>query len=135
MDLTDVRVRHALATLEALKNIGEDLLGEGQRRAPLEEGTLRGSFELTYIVNGHRLEGPGAYALAVNAVRALARAGALESIDVEVSANTIYAAAQHEGIDFEHPLAGEAKFLEHPLAERQARYEAIIAAAQARSIR
>lgn len=131
-ELERARVAQARGSMAGLKVIGEDLLGEATRRAPIEEGTLRGSGMLTFIVNGTRYEGTNAYATATAAAVAAARAGTLRTLDVEVAFASIYAAAQHEGLDFEHPLGGEALYLQRPLMERQARYPAILALEQRR---
>lgn len=122
----DARVRFALGGLEALKVIGEDLLGESQRRAPVKEGTLRGSGELGFRVNGILCEGAGAFAEAGGLVTSLARAGALRLVEAVVSFNTIYALRQHEELDWEHPLAGQAKYLESVIQERGPRYRSVI---------
>lgn len=133
-DLDRVRIAQARGGMAALKRIGDDVHGKSQRRAPLEEGTLRGSGEVAFIVNGARFEGEGAYARALAAAIAHARAGTLRDLNVEVSYNTVYAAAQHEGLEFEHPLGGQAKYLESVLLEDGARYPAIIAAEQRRAL-
>lgn len=86
----------------ALELIGEDLLGEAQRRAPVEEGTLRGSgtSDVRRTMNGYELE---------------------------VTFSTPYAARQHEETTWAHPKGGEAKYLENPLKENAHRYAGIIA--------
>lgn len=101
------RLRHALT--EATKAIGEDLLGEAQRRAPIEEGTLRASGDLE-LRQTH------------------------DGVEAIVSFNTVYAARQHEETEWQHPLGGEAKYLEGPLRERAPRYNRVIAAAAARAL-
>lgn len=138
LDAADLRAIRARAVLEALKVAGEDLLGESQRRAPVELGELRGSASLTYIVNGDRYEAgavgypptmagaASAYQRAEARAVELARAGTLRTIDVEVAFNRVYAARQHEETTWHHPLGGEAKYLERPLAERAGRYNTII---------
>ena len=131
-DLRRARIGYYLGALEGLMRSAEDLAGEGSRRAPLEEGTLRASGTVTLIVNRVRYEGAGAYALAQAAVRAAAAAGLPVTLDAEVAFNTIYAARQHEELTWKHPKAGEAKYLERPLLERASRYERIIGAAAAR---
>lgn len=130
----ELRVAMTRGSMEALKRIGDDIHGKSQDRAPLEEGTLRGSGEVAFLVNDRRFEGDGAYEAALTAALALAVAGTLRELNVEVSYNTIYAAAQHEGVDFEHPLAGQAKYLESVILEDATRYPAIIAAEQRRHV-
>lgn len=127
----DLRIAQARGTLEALRRIGEDLAGvAATRTAPIETGELRGSMEVAYLVNGARFEGAGAFAAAMVETIAAAAAGVLRTLDVEVSANTIYAARQHEELDWSHPLGGQAKYLEGPLVERAPRYSRIIDLAQ-----
>lgn len=104
------RARRAIrrAVVDAVTRIGEDALGEATRRAPIEEGTLRGSGDLD-----------------VEEGRA--------SVTATVSFNTVYAARQHEELDWRHPRGGQAKYLESVIRERAGRYERIIAAAVARA--
>lgn len=119
----ELRVRRGLKALEAIKNIGEDVLGESVRRAPIKEGTLRGSAELGFRINGTTLlEGEGAYGQAVELVTGLAARGELRLIEAVVSFNTIYALRQHEELEWDHPLDGQAKYLESVIQERAARY-------------
>lgn len=122
----EIHARIAAGALAGLIAAGEDLLGRSQRLAPVEEGTLRGSAALVVIVNGARFEGNGSTAQAQAAVRAAALAGAPLTMDVEVSFNTVYAARQHEELDYAHPLGGQAKYLETPLRENADRYGRII---------
>jgi len=128
-----IRTRMALNTLDALVRVGEHLLGEAQRLAPKEEGTLRGSAALVIIVNGRRIEGSGARGVAEVAVRGLAKAKQPISLDVEVSFNTVYAARQHEELDWHHD-EGQAKYLEQPFRQNLPRYEAILVAAAGRGL-
>lgn len=96
------------AAEEAVRRVGEDLLGEAQRLAPVEEGTLRGSGELEVE----------------NTAALSPRAGS--EIVATVSFNTVYAARQHEETEWNHPKGGQAKYLEAPLHDRAGRYEHII---------
>lgn len=105
----DVRRRIRRATEDAVRRIGNDLLGRAQRLAPIEEGTLRASGELEVD----------------------SRRGAVTGT---VSFNTVYAARQHEETDWHHPKAGQAKYLEQPLKEQAGRYERILGAAVDRAI-
>lgn len=127
----DARVSMILGGLEGLMRAAEDLAGEAQRRAPKDEGTLRASVAVVLIVNGARFEGDGAYPAAKTAAAAAARAGAPVVLGAEVSFNTVYAARQHEELDWHHE-EGEAKYLEGPLRERAGRYERIITLAAER---
>ena len=130
----DLRERSALGLLRGVIAAGEDLLGEAQRRAPLDEGTLRASAALAIIVNGRRLEGEGAASAARDVVLAEVRAGRGLEIQAEVSFNTIYAARQHEETDWVHPRGGQAKYLESVLAERGTRYAKAIQASALRAL-
>ena len=84
-------------TGKELKKIGLDLQGKAQRRAPVDTGDLRGSAttELISHRGGHT---------------------------VEVGFNKVYALVQHEGLHFEHPRGGKAKYLEGPLLENTQKY-------------
>lgn len=93
-DVDDARRRFVRAAERAVTRWGEHVLGEAQRRAPVEEGTLRASGELEVDVDH-----------------------AAGRVTAELSFNQIYAARQHEETEWEHPLAGEAKYLERPLQE------------------
>jgi hypothetical protein len=133
-DTRQARAAMALGALDGLIRCAEDLLGKAQALAPVEEGTLRASAALTLIVNGNRYEGAGSTALARSAVAAAARAGQRVSLDAEVSFNTVYAARQHEELDWTHPKGGEAKYLEGPLRANAGRYTRVIAAAAERGL-
>jgi hypothetical protein len=108
-DSRRVRLLVMAGLVEAVEHIGNDALGEAQRRAPVEEGTLRGSGEVDVNVRGDRVE-------------------------AVVSFNTVYAARQHEETEWRHPLGGQSKYLESVLRERSGRYNAIIAAATRKAL-
>lgn len=84
--------------------ITEDLLGNAQREAPVEEGTLRGSGQAHVEVTANGVHG-------------------------EVTFDTPYAARQHEEVTWNHPKGGNAKYLENPLKAMAPRYLAALAAA------
>lgn len=126
VDVSELRARMADGAVVGVYRAGEDLLGRATRLAPVDEGTLRGSGALTMIVNGQRFEGSGALALARRFATTLAKAGRKVDVDVEVSFNTVYAARQHEELDWHHPKGGEAKYLEKPLLANVRRYERMI---------
>lgn len=105
----EARRRFRAAARRAVTMVGEDLLGEAQRRAPIEEGTLRASGELEVEERG-------------------------DTITAVVSFNTVYAARQHEELDWDHPLGGQAKYLESVLREREPRYRRAIDAAIRRAL-
>lgn len=128
-DLTELRVKMARDVVKALYLVGEDLAGKAARLAPVEEGTLRASAAVVLIVNGSRFEGAGALVAAQATASALAAERQAYTVNVEVSFNTIYAARQHEETEWEHPLGGQAKYLEQPLRENVDRYMRIVATA------
>lgn len=125
----EAQARMAANTVRGVYAAADDLLGEAQRRAPVEEGTLRGSGSIALIVNGTRFEGASALAAAMAAARLAGHAGLAVHVDAEVSFNTVYAARQHEETTWQHPKGGQAKYLSQPLAERAGRYETVITAA------
>lgn len=84
--------------------VAEDLTGKAQREAPVDEGTLKGS-----ITNEVKMTPEG--------------------VEIVVSANTVYAARQHEEVTWKHPKGGKAKYLADPLKSNAARYAAALAAA------
>jgi len=88
-----------------LMDIIFDLQGESQRRAPIDTGALRGS--------------------------AFAEMNVLEGT---VGFEEIYALYQHEGLDFNHPKGGEAKYLENPFKEKINKYIKAIGAAVKRAV-
>lgn len=109
---------------------GDIMLGDAQRRAPVDEGTLRGSAELALIVNGSRFAGGGMEAAATAAALAAAASGRRVNITAEITFNTIYAARQHEELDWKHPKGGEAKYLQKAIQENAGRLGALIQAGQ-----
>lgn len=124
----------------ATRIIADDLLGAAVENAPIDEGTLRASGHVVYVVNDVEFHG-GQYAEAVAMAVELAATGALTAFYAEVRFSTEYAAAQHEGIALMHraghswlwqarnyPKGGGPKYLERPFDERASRYEAALAA-------
>jgi hypothetical protein len=111
MSLADDLARRQLAAAKTAANVWADgVLGEAQRLAPIEEGTLRAS--------GDR--------------ETTDRAGGFEIV---ISFSTVYAARQHEELDWTHPKGGQAKYLEEPFKRRLPRLEPTIAAAAAAAMR
>jgi len=129
-DTRALRGRMAEVLIRDVHRAAEDLLGEATRRAPVDEGTLRGSGAVVLSVNGQRFEGDGAIGAATAAAIAAARAGTGVNVEAEVSFNTVYAARQHEETTWQHPKGGQAKYLESALHERAHRYDGLIAAGQ-----
>jgi len=114
------------AAKKEMINIIFDILGEAMRRAPVDQGTLRGSGLAN--LNGKQV------AHTENTAESTARlikdfkAGSislnklLKEINGEVVFNTPYATLQHEELEFEHPKGGEAKYLENILKEKSPEY-------------
>jgi hypothetical protein len=97
--------RKVAAARNALRLSAEHLLGEAQRDAPLDTGALRASGDIVY-----REQPDG-------------------GMTAEVQFNTPYAAVQHERVDYVHPRAGRAKYLETPLKANAYRYREAISRA------
>jgi hypothetical protein len=122
----ELKQRVLSATFKALTVVVEDLAGRAQRDAPIDEGTLRGSMAIDWIVNRRRFTGAGARATAEAVAQALVKGGQAVTVDAEVSFNTIYAARQHEELDWEHPKGGRAKYLEANLLAQAGRYNRVL---------
>jgi hypothetical protein len=139
-NVRDARIAMALGALEGVWRCANDLAGRVSAPssfdsgAPVDEGTLRASVTVALLINGARYEGAGALEQAKTAVRAEIAGGRRVAIDSEISANTVYAARQHEELDWVHPKGGTAKYLERPLREQAARYHRIIALSSATAI-
>lgn len=111
------------AAREEIINIIFDLLGEGMRRAPVKEGTLRGSgvAKLNDEQTAHTEEGATATQTQIIKDFEAGRIGLQRMVNEligEVAFNTPYATVQHEMVEFNHPHGGEAKYLEKPLNEK-----------------
>lgn len=119
----DLKAAQVTAALDALWRIGQDIGGRAQRLAPVEEGNLRASMAVVLLVDGARFD---SLAAAQAAARAKALAGGDVTADVEVSFNEVYAARQHEELDWNHPLGGQAKYLEQPFKELEPRFRRIL---------
>jgi hypothetical protein len=115
-----------------VRKVALDLLSESVRRAPVDEGPLRGSgtahFDSKRIATGKDFDqsaegGEGAE-------------GGLGTgqMSAVVAFNTVYAEAQHERTDFAHPKGGEAKYLERPLEANREQYERKIGEAVKRGL-
>lgn len=77
--------------------------------APIDEGTLRGSNYVEIQVDENSVSGRTGFPL-------------------------VYAAAQHEGIEFHHPRGGKAKYLEDEYKARIHEFTPTIAAAVERTL-
>lgn len=118
-----------------LRKIGLDFLGESIRRAPVDEGTLRGSHSMH--LGGERVatgEEMGAVMEEGANPTPLEGGADTDRLNVRIVANTTYAAAQHEGVEFPHPKGGEAKWMERIASENRAQYQRAIARAVKRGV-
>lgn len=86
---------------EALNHAAELLRGDSVPLAPMDRGPLRASAQVT--------------------------PAAESSLTAHVSYDTVYAARQHEELDWRHD-DGQAKYLEGPLVENESKYQQAIAA-------
>lgn len=118
---------------ELRRRIGPDALGEMVRRAPVDEGTLRGSHSM-HIGGERTMTGADFGETAPDATPAT---GGMETDDLSIAfvANTVYAEAQHEGVDFVHPKGGEAKWMERVIEENAPQYVRRIGNAVRRGLR
>lgn len=78
---------------EGMNDVVLDIGGRAADRAPVETGALRGSMEHSVTVEGDEIVG-------------------------EIRFTEKYAAAQHEHLEYSHPLGGEAKYLERSAIEK-----------------
>lgn len=101
LDLRQFEKRFRAEAAQALGQFGEIVLGEGQRRAPVKEATLRGSGQSELVVDG-------------------------SGANVLISFNTPYAARQHEEMEWQHEH-GEAKYLENALKALSPKWPAFLA--------
>lgn len=121
----------------ATRIIANDLLGEAVQAAPVEEGTLRASGHIVFVVNGREFSADE-FEMAV--AHAVSLGEGLVTFYGEVRFSTPYAAAQHEGIALmtrgdatwlwqarNYPKGGGPKYLERPLMTKAPRYQAALA--------
>lgn len=78
---------------EGMNDVVLDIGSRAAERAPVETGALRGSMEHSVTVEGDEIVG-------------------------EIRFTEKYAAAQHEHLEYNHPLGGEAKYLERSAIEK-----------------
>jgi hypothetical protein len=98
-----IRLRYRAALEAGFRTFIEFAGGESQRRAPVEEGTLRGSMETDVRWKG------------------------AEELEGEVTFNEVYAARQHEEDSWEHPKGGQADYLGSVWREQAPRLQTVIA--------
>lgn len=87
----DILARVRAAAEIATDELADRVLAEGVQGAPIETGRLRESMRVD--------TGPDDQ----------------DGYEATVSANTPYAARQHEELDYKHPNGGHAKYLEIPI--------------------
>lgn len=92
---------------DALNHAANLLRGDSVPLAPIDRGDLRGSAQVTLATDGN--------------------------LTAYVSYDTPYAARQHEELGYRHD-EGQAKYLEGPLTENEAKYQAAIAARLGRGL-
>ncbi len=113
------------AAKDEVINIVFDLLGEGMRRAPIDQGTLRGSgiAKLNDEQVAHTEQtGTGANIVKDFTSGKISLQQMVDELMGEVAFNTPYATKQHEELEYEHPKGGEAKHLEKHLKETSESY-------------
>ena len=104
----EVKKRERAGRNKGLRLAAEHLLAESQRLIPIEEATL----ERSGVASVDEAKGQAA-----------------------VSYDTVYAAIQHEALDFRHDPGRSAKYLELPFVAERETMKALIAAQIRRSLR
>lgn len=92
----DIAAQTERAARKALLEIGADLQQESSEEAPVDTGDLRGDAKVDK--------------------------SDIKNLIVRVGYALPYALRQHEGIGYNHPLGGKAKFLEDPFRRNQEKY-------------
>ncbi|MGE5494613.1 MAG: hypothetical protein ACM3S4_04860 [Burkholderiales bacterium] len=104
------------ATLKALTDVAVDLLSRAAERAPVETGDLRGSGYIN--INGEDIAysavGSGGIIMAGTPAPSESKKNV-----AEVGFTAPYAFTQHEHVEFNHPIGGQAKYLESVVVERK----------------
>lgn len=113
------------AVKKEMTTITFDLLGEGMRRAPIHQGFLRGSGIAK--VNGDQTAhtkstGNGSASIVDDSTGNFSLQKMINQFMGEVAFTAEYATIQHENQSFNHPMGGEAKYLENPLKEKSVMY-------------
>lgn len=106
--LDGIKAAQRAAATRAIEAWAQHVLGEAQRGAPVEEGTLRASGNVEVFEAG-------------------------SGATVVISFRTPYAARQHEELGYSHPKGGHAKYLETPFKQNMPRLQPLIAAAVSRA--
>lgn len=106
---------------QEMRLISLDLLSQGVRNAPVDEGTLRGSGSAHH--SGRRIATGAEFDATAEAGHAAEGGQGTTELSSVVAFNEVYAAYQHETTDLNHPKGGQAKYLERPLNANRALYE------------
>lgn len=106
--LDGIKAAQRRAGVYAIQVWAQHVLGEAQRLAPVEEGTLRAAGDVSVTET-------------------------LDGADVTISFSTPYAAKQHEELGYAHPIGGQAKYLETPFKANLPRLAPVVAAALRRA--
>lgn len=98
------------AAAQSMGICAADLQGKSATQAPIDTGDLRANCSVSPVEQTR------------------------DTIQVRVGYNLVYAAVQHERLDFRHPKGGKAKFLEDPYKENFGKYISAIGAAIRRAV-
>ncbi len=114
------------ASLKALTDVSVDCLSRAVERAPVEFGDLRGSGYVS--INGAKIaagQQDGNVVVSEKPETDTAAAGYISDMKknvAEVGFTAPYAFTQHEHVEFNHPLGGQAKYLESVVVENESRW-------------
>lgn len=128
-----VTARITGAASRAVREVTLDLLSEAVKEAPVKEGILRGSG--TAHFGGERIATGAQYDREATGSAGITGGAGTDETTGLVAFNTVYAIAQHERTDFNHPKGGKAKYLEDPLERNRQQYLKHIQDAVDREIR
>lgn len=106
-------------TNQAVADVALDCLGRSVERAPVETGDLRGSGYAS--VNGSTIA-RGKEDGSISASGA-PPANSGDKIDAEIGFTSSYAFVQHEHTEFNHPMGGQAKYLESVIVENAGKWQ------------
>ena len=108
------------ATTQAMVDVTMDCLGKAVERAPVELGDLRGSGFAE--VNGSTVAmGKEDGSTGIDVLGAPGAPSGNEIVGA-IGFTAPYAFTQHEHTEFNHPIGGQAKYLESVIAEHQQRW-------------
>lgn len=104
---------------EALYEVALDCLDKSAARAPLDTGTLRGSGYVT--MNGEN-KFAGDTAVSERIVMSNAASDDVFA-EATIGFSEVYANRQHEDVSLNHPIDGEAKYLEKTVVENADKWQ------------